>query len=56
MVQITGNKFYKVGRKVFYQMYQTGKKYWEIGTIVKRISQMIYLVKGPKMMHKRHLN
>ena len=23
----TGNKFYKVGEKVFYQMYQTGKRY-----------------------------
>ena len=36
-------------------MYQTGKTYWEVGTIVKRIGRMIYLVKGPKMVHKRHL-
>lgn len=37
-------------------MYQTGKRYWEVGTIVQRIGRMIYLVKGPEMMHKRHCN
>lgn len=37
-------------------MYQTGKNYWEVETIVKRISRMIHLVKGPKMVHKRHWN
>ena len=50
------NKFYEVGEKVFYQKYQTKKKYWEVGTLIQRIGRMIYLVKGPKMMHKRHLN
>ena len=33
-----------------------GKRYWEVGTIVKRISRVIYLAKGPKIVHKRHLN
>ena len=37
-------------------MYQTGKRYWEVGTIVKRIGRMIYLVKGPKMALKKLLN
>ena len=37
-------------------MYQVGKRYWDAGTIVKRIGRMTYLVKGPKMVHKRHLN
>ena len=37
-------------------MYQIGKRYWEVGTIVKRIGRVIYLVKGPKMVHIRHLN
>ena len=56
MVQKTGNKFYKMGENVFYPMYQMGKRYWEVGIIVKRIGRMIYLVKGPKMVHKRCLN
>ena len=37
--QKTGNKFFEVVEKVFYRMYQTGKIYWEIGTIVKIISK-----------------
>ena len=37
-------------------MYQSGKSYWKAGTIVKRFSRMTYLVKGLKMVHKRHLN
>ena len=49
-------KNYKEIQKVFYRMYQTGKIYWKAGTIVKRIGRMIYLLKGPKMVHKRHLN
>ena len=55
-VQQSKNEFYEVGKKVFYQMYQTGKRYWEVGTIIKRIKRMIYLVKGLKMVHKRCLN
>ena len=50
--QKTGYKFYGVGEKVFYQMYQMGKRCWEVGTV----GRMIYFVKGPKMVHKSHLN
>ena len=31
-------------------MYQTGERYHQ------NIDRLIYLVKGPKMMHKKHLN
>ena len=43
-------------KSFYYRMYQTGKRYWGVGTIVKRIGRMIYLVKRPKMVHKRHWN
>ena len=39
---IKNYKFHEVGEKVFYRMYLR-EKYWEIGTIVKRIGRMIYL-------------
>ena len=50
MAQKTGNKFLGSRWKGFYQIYQMGKKYWEVRTIIKRICRMIYLVKGPKMI------
>ena len=52
----TGNKFYEMGKKIFGRMYQTRKSYWDVGTIVKRISRMIYVVKVQKVVHKRNLN
>lgn len=37
-------------------MYQSNKTYWEVRTVVRRIGKMVYLVKGPEMVHKRHYN
>ena len=48
----------EVGEKVIYCMYQNNKTYWEmdiIGEKKRRIGNMVYLVKGPKFVHKRHL-
>ena len=51
-VEKTGNKFYHVDEKVFYWIYQMRKRYWDVETVVKRISRRIYLIKGPKMVTK----
>ena len=50
-VQKTGKKIDELGKRVFLNV-SDGEKYWEVGTIGK----MIYLVKGPDIVHKRHLN
>ena len=50
------NKHYKFGEKVIYCMYQNNKTFWKMGIIEKRIGNTVYLVKGPKFVHKRHVN
>ena len=45
-----------IGEKGFFLMYQDNKTYWEVGTVEKRIGNVVYLVKGPRFVHKRHTN
>ena len=54
-VQKNGNTFYEVCEKDFYGRYQTGKRKWEVGTIVQTNCRMIHLMKQTKMMHKMQL-
>ena len=30
--------------------------FWEVGTIKQRIGELVYIVQGPKNIHKRHMN
>ena len=50
------NEFYKMSDFLFTDCIRRGKRYWEVGTIDKKNGRMIYLVKWPKMVHKRHLD
>ena len=49
-------KRFKIGEKVFFRMFQSNKSYWEKGTVDKQIENIIYIIKGPRFTHKRHLN
>ena len=41
---------------MFFRMFQSNKSYLETGTVDKEIGNMIYIIKGPRFNHKRHLN
>ena len=34
-------------------IFRDNKSFWEIGPIEKRIENMIYIIKGPQLTHKR---
>ena len=53
---IVPRKRYNPGEKVFFRIFKENKSFWEAGTIKRRVGNMIYIVKGPQFMHKRHLN
>ena len=44
------------GDKVFFRIFKDNKSFGEMGTIEKRVGNMIYIIKGPQFTHKRHLN
>ena len=52
----TNGKHYNPGEKIYFKNYEFGKTMWEKGTIAKRIGKMLYLIKHPKWVIKRHLN
>ena len=37
-------------------MYCGAKKFWEEGVISKRVGRMMYMLKGKKYEHQRHIN
>jgi len=52
----TASKRYVPGEKIYFKIYKDNKTFWELGTINKRIGNMVYIIDGPKFSHKRHLN
>ena len=50
-------KQFKIDEKVvFFRMFQSNKSYWETDTVDKQIGKMIYIIKGSRFTHKKHLN
>ena len=49
-------KKYMPGEKIFFQMHKDNKTFWEQGTINNRIGRMVYMVEGPHVTQKKHLN
>ena len=49
-------KKYMPGEKIFFQMHEDNKTFWEQRTIKNRIGRMVYMVEGPHATHKKHLN
>ena len=47
---------YTTHDRKFNLKFKDNKSFWEAGTIEKRNGNLIYIVKGPKFTHKRHLN
>lgn len=45
-----------MGDKVDAKNYQSGKEGCEDGLVIKRLGNMMYLIKGQRSEHKRHLN
>ena len=52
----TASKRYVPGEKIYFKVYKQNKTFWELGTIKKRIGNMVYIIDGPKFSHKRHTN
>ena len=44
------------GEKVYFRKYSNNQMSWELGRIMQRIGNMVYMVEGPSGTHKRHLN
>ena len=49
------SKYYVPGEKIYFKIFKANKMFWELGTIKKRIGNMVYIIDGPKFAHKRHL-
>lgn len=45
-----------LAKKIYFKNYKLGKATWEEGTIDKRIGKMLYFIKHPKWVIKKHLN
>ena len=45
-------KSYQPEEKVFFWMFCNNKSFWGMGTIEKRVGNMIYIIKGPQFTHK----
>ena len=37
-------------------MFPDSKYFWEVGTIKKKVGNMINIIKGPQFTHTKHLN
>ena len=55
-INIVPTERYNPGEKVFFRIFRNNKSFWKVGTIKRRVENMIYIVKGPQFTHKRHLN
>ena len=49
-------KRYNSGDKVFFKIFKVDKCFWEMGTIKKRVGNIIYIIKGPQFTDKKYLN
>ena len=49
-------KRYACGEKVLFKIYKSNMTFWEVGTVKQRVGELVYIMQGPKNMHKRHLN
>lgn len=55
-VAMVPKRKFRINEKVFFKNYKNNSTSWEPGVIQKRIGNMIYIVKGKKFTHKRHIN
>ena len=55
-IKNSNGKYFNPGEKIYFKNYKLGKATWEEGIIDKRIGKMLYLIKHPKWVIKRHLN
>ena len=49
-------KRYACGKKVLFKIYKNNMTFWEVGTVKQRVGELVYIIQGPKNIHKRHLN
>ena len=49
-------KHFYPGDKVLFKAYKNKITFWEVGTIKQRIGELVYIVQGPKNIHKHHMN
>ena len=49
-------KRYACGEKVLFKVYKNNIMFWEVGTVKQRVGEQVYIIQGPKNIHKRHLN
>ena len=48
-------KHFYPGDKVLFKVYKN-MTFWKVRTIKQRIVELVYIVQGPKNIHKRHMN
>ena len=49
-------KFFNPGEKIFLKIYKKNKEYWWKDVSEKRVDRVLYMIKGPKGVHKPHVN
>ena len=49
-------KCYNPREKVFFKIFKDNKSFGEVGMIKRRVGNMMYIIKGPQFMDKRHLD
>ena len=48
----TASKRYVPGEKNYFKIFKANKTFWELGTIKKRIGNMVYIIDGPGILAK----
>ena len=41
---------------MLFKVYKNNITFWEVGTVKQRVGELVYIIQGPKNMHKRYLN
>ena len=49
-------KFFKASKKIYFKEYKNGKVGWKGDIIEKQIGRLVYIIKHPKWIVKRHYN
>ena len=49
-------KKYNLGDKVYFKHFKNNVSFWELGKIIKRIGNVIYIIQGSTFKHKRYVN
>lgn len=53
---IVPKRSFKPVERVYFRMFKNNMAYWEPGTIISRLGNVLYTIQGEKFTHRKHIN